>query len=282
MKQYLLWFLFISSVAIVRGQLLYTIQPKNGNSISYLYGTIHMMPEDQFQLTSSLLEAFESCSTLAMEVDLNMDFSAKIAMAQQTILPDGKTLKDITTPEQYTKIVRYCLDSCGMSKKKLKRYSRIKPFFFSSAMLQDQLKETKSYELEVQKMAEKRKKSTMGLESIQVQMETINAVSLEDQVSMLLDGINQPQQYEGMLQAYLAEDLDGLYQDIVSESEGFPNFIEDFLNRRNRNWIPVISSQVERGATFIAVGAGHLPGEQGVISLLRNAGYTITPVVQKK
>jgi hypothetical protein len=169
-----------------------------------------------------------------------------------------------------------------MSKKKLKRYSRIKPFFFSSAMLQDQLKETKSYELEFQKMAEKRKKSTMGLESIQVQMETINAVSLEDQVSMLLDGINQPQQYEGMLQAYLAEDLDGLYQDIVSESEGFPNFIEDFLNRRNRNWIPVISSQVERGATFIAVGAGHLPGEQGVISLLRNAGYTITPVVQKK
>jgi uncharacterized protein YbaP (TraB family) len=239
-----------------------------------------MMPKDQFQLSPSLIKAFESCSTLAMEVDLNMDLSAKIAVAQQTILPDGKTLKDITPPEEYAKIVRYCLDSCGMSKKKLKRYSRLKPFFFSSAMLQDQLKETKSYEMEFQKMAEKGKKSTMGLESIQVQMETINSVSLEDQVSMLLDGINQPQQYQGMLQAYLAEDLEGLYKDIVAESEGFPNFIEDFLNRRNRNWIPVISSQVEHGATFIAVGAGHLPGEQGVISLLRNAGYTVTPVVQ--
>lgn len=280
MKQHLLWLLFVSLVVGVKGQLLYTIQPKNGTSTSYLYGTIHMMPKDQFQLSSSLIKAFESCNTLAMEVDLNMDLSAKIAVAQQTILPDGKTLKDITSPEQYTKIVRYCMDSCGMSKKKLKRYSRLKPFFFSSAMLQDQLKETKSYEMEFQKMAEKGKKSTMGLESIQVQMETINSVSLEDQVSMLLDGINQPQQYEGMLGAYLAEDLDRLYKDIVAESQGFPNFIEDFLNRRNRNWIPVISSQVERGATFIAVGAGHLPGEQGVISLLRNAGYTVTPVVQ--
>ncbi len=280
MKQHLLWFLFISSVANVRGQLLYTIQPKNGNSISYLYGTIHMMPEDQFQLSSSLLEAFESCSTLAMEVDLNMDFSAKIALAQQTILPNGQTLKDITTPEQYTKIVRYCLDSCGMTKKKIKRYSRLKPFFFSSAMLQDQLKNTKSYELEFQKLAEKAKKTMMGLESIQVQMETINTVPLNDQVSMLMDGIQNPQQYDGMLDAYLAEDLDALYKSVIAESQNFPNFIENFLNRRNRNWIPVISSQVERGATFIAVGAGHLPGEQGVITLLRNAGYTVTPVVQ--
>lgn len=282
MKQHLLWFLLVSFFTGVKGQLLYTIQPKNGNSTSYLYGTIHMIPKDQFQLSASLLEAFESCNTLAMEIDLNMDFSDKIALTQQTILPDGKTLKDITTPEQYTKIVRYCLDSCGMSKKKLKRYSRIKPFFFSSAMLQDQLKETKSYELEFQDMAKKGKKNTIGLESIQVQMESINSVSLEDQVSMLLDGINQPLQYKGMLQAYLAEDLDRLYADIVSESEGFPNFIEEFLNRRNHNWIPVISSQIERGATFIAVGAGHLPGVQGIISLLRNAGYAITPVVQKK
>ena len=280
MKQYLLWFLFLSSVASIKGQLLYTIQPKNGNAVSYLYGTIHMMPKDRFQLSSSLIKAFESCSTLAMEVDLNMNLSAKIAVVQQTILPDGKTLKDLTTAEEYAKIEQYCLDSCGMSKKKLKRYSRLKPFFFSSAMLQDQLKDIKSYEMEFQKMAEKGKKSTMGLESIQVQMETINSVSLEDQVSMLLDGINQPQKYQGMLQAYLAEDLDGLYKDIVAESEGFPNFIEDFLNRRNRNWIPVISDQIERGATFIAVGAGHLPGEQGVITLLRNAGYTVMQLNQ--
>jgi uncharacterized protein YbaP (TraB family) len=239
-----------------------------------------MLPKDQFQLSSSLVKAFESCSTLAMEVDLNMDLSTKIAVAQQTILPDGKTLKDITTPEEYAKIVRYCLDSCGMSKKKLKRYSRLKPFFFSSAMLQDQLKDTKSYEMEFQKMAEKGKKSTMGLESIQVQMETINSVSLADQVSMLMDGIQNPQQYDGMLDAYLAEDLDALYKSVIAESQNFPNFIENFLNRRNRNWIPVIRSQIERGATFIAVGAGHLPGEEGVISLLRKAGYTVSPVVQ--
>jgi len=282
MKYHLLSFLFLSFVVDYYGQLLYTIQPKNGQAVSYLFGTIHMMPENQFQLSPSLKKAFDACNTLAMEVDLNMDLSTKIALAQQTILPDGKSLKDITTPDEYAKIQQYCLDSCSMSKKKLKRYSRLKPFFFSSVMLQDQLKNTKSYEIEFQKMAEQRKMNTMGLESIQVQMETINAVSLPDQVSMLLDGINQPQQYHGMLQAYLNEDLDGLYRDVVAESEGIPNFIEHFLNQRNRNWIPVICAQIERESTFIAVGAGHLPGEEGVISLLRRAGYTVTPMMGKK
>lgn len=280
MKSQILWFLFVSLVVGVKGQLLYTIQPSNGGNVSYLYGTIHLMPEEQFKLSPALISAFDACGTLAMEVDLNMDLTTKIAIAQQTILPDGKTLKDITTPEEYAQIVRYCLDSCGMTKKKIKRYSRLKPFFFSSAMLQDQLKNTKSYELEFQKLAEKAKKTMMGLESIQVQMETINSVPLNDQVSMLMDGIQNPQQYDGMLDAYLAEDLDALYKSVIAESQNFPNFIENFLNRRNRNWIPVIRSQIERSATFIAVGAGHLPGEEGVISLLRKAGYTVSPVVQ--
>ena len=259
-------------------QLLYEIKSKDGQHTSYLFGTIHMMPKEQFNIDSTLTAAFNKSSMIAMEVNLNMDLAQKIELAKETILPEGKTLRNICTDAQYQLIYTYALDSMHMSKKKFKRYSRLKPFFFSSVMLQESLEDTKSYELEFGEMAKKGSKKTMGLESIQVQMQTINTVSLEDQVRMLIDGMNQTQGYDAMLSNYLSESIDALYIDIITESEGFPNFVENFLNKRNTQWIPVITDQIERENTFIAVGAGHLPGPKGVLELLRAQGYSLTPI----
>jgi uncharacterized protein YbaP (TraB family) len=263
---------------LANSQLLYEIKSKDGQHTSYLFGTIHMMPKEQFNIDSTLTAAFNKSSMIAMEVDLNMDLAQKIELAKETILPEGKTLRDICTDAQYQLIYTYAVDSMHMTKKKFKRYSRLKPFFFSSMMLQESLEETKSYELEFGEMAKKGSKKTMGLESIQVQMQTINTVSLEDQVRMLIDGMNQTQGYDTMLSNYLSESIDALYIDIITESEGFPNFVENFLNKRNTQWIPVITDQIERENTFIAVGAGHLPGPKGVLELLRAQGYSLTPI----
>lgn len=273
--------LFLGSLLVsffANSQLLYEIKSKNGQHTSYLFGTIHLMPKDKFNIDSTLTAAFNSSNMIAMEVDLNMDLAQKIELAKETILPEGKTLRDICTEAQYQLIYTYAVDSNGMSKKKFKRYSRLKPFFFSSALLQESIENTKSYELEFGEMAKKESKKTMGLESIQVQMQTINTVSLEDQVRMLIDGMKQPQSYDAMLSNYLNESIDALYMDIVTESEGFPDFVENFLNKRNTQWIPVIMDQIERENTFIAVGAGHLPGPNGVLELLRAKGYRITPI----
>jgi uncharacterized protein len=263
---------------LANSQLLYEIKSKNGQHTSYVFGTIHLMPKDKFNIDSTLASAFNSSSMIAMEVDLNMDLAQKIEVAKETILPEGKTLRDICTKDQYQMIYTYAVDSNGMSKKKFKRYSRLKPFFFSSVMLQESLENTKSYELEFGEMAKKGSKKTMGLESIQVQMQTINTVSLEDQVHMLIDGMKETQSYDAMLSNYLSESIDALYTEIVSESEGFPNFVENFLNKRNRQWIPVITDQIERENTFIAVGAGHLSGPNGVLQLLNAQGYSLTPI----
>ena len=275
------WSVLLSLLLLISpwtsGQLLYEIKSKDGLKTSYLFGTIHVIPEDQFILSPTLKKAFESSRTLAMEVDLNMDLATKVALAKETMLPDGQTLKDITTPEQYQTIYSYWEKHHGKNKRKFNRYSRLKPFFFSSLLLQENMKHSKSYEIEWKKLAHKQEKKTMGLESVHVQMQTINTVSLPDQVKMLMDGLNNTQEYDSMLSHYLSEDLAALYQDILKESEGFPNFLENFLNKRNRQWIPILEKQLEKEATFIAVGAGHLPGEQGVISLLKAKGFTITP-----
>jgi hypothetical protein len=56
------------------------------------------------------------------------------------------------------------------------------------------------------------------------------------------------------------------------------SFMENFLTQRNKNWIPVIEKLISSQKTFIAVGAGHLPGEFGVIELLRKKGFQVEAV----
>ena len=71
-----------------------------------------------------------------------------------------------------------------------------------------------------------------------------------------------------------------LYNLITSESEGIKDFQENFINKRNQNWISVIEESINIEPTFIAVGAGHLYGEKGVINLLKEEGYEVIPVFE--
>jgi len=162
MNKVLILFVLLSSF-FTNGQLLYEIKSKNGLHTSYLFGTIHLMPKDKFNLDSTLVAAFNQSSMIAMEVDLNMDLSQKIELAKETILPEGKTLRDICTDAQYQLIYTYAIDSNRISKKKFKRYSRLKPFFFSSILLEETLENTKSYEFEFGEMAKKGGKKRWGL-----------------------------------------------------------------------------------------------------------------------
>jgi len=221
-----------------------------------------------------------SSQTLAMEVDLNMDFKTKIQVAQEMIIPGGKTLEDLLTASDFNQVKSYCIDSIHMKKGKFKRYIRLKPFFFSAIVAQEQMGKTASYEMEFNKMAKKSNLPIMGLESIQFQMQTINKIKVEDQAKMMMQefGYSPQDQFDTMLNLYLKEDLDGLFDLIASETSQIPEFNYNFLELRNSNWIPVIQKQIALNSTFIAVGAAHLPGKTGVIELLKAQGFTVEPI----
>lgn len=181
MKKLGLSILFVFAIVCINAQLLWKISGNGLTQISYLYGTIHVMPKDKFSVSPKIQEAINNSTMMAMEVDLNMDLKTKIQMAQEMILPGGRTLKDYLNADDFKKLNTFCLDSLKMKKGKLKKYYRLKPFFFSSVVAQEQMGETSSYEMEFMKIAKKRKMSMIGLESIEFQMQTINKISIEDQ-----------------------------------------------------------------------------------------------------
>ena len=61
-------------------------------------------------------------------------------------------------------------------------------------------------------------------------------------------------------------------------NDAFAGFQEKLLTDRNIKMRATAEPLLEQGRVFIAIGALHLPGKQGLVALLREAGYTVTPI----
>lgn len=279
MKKILFAFLALTSLA--QAQLLYQISGNGLSTPSFIYGTIHMLPKDQFKLSNSLKRAFEASTTIAMEVVLDMSGAEKIALAQKVLLPEGKTLRDFMNEQDYLQLKMYCLDSLQWNEAKFERSSKLKPMFFSSILIQESMKDMASYEMEFNKMAKKKHKETIGLETVEFQLALFDQLPMQTQVDMLKADYNSDMKnFEVLLDSYLKEDLEKLALLMNAETAAYPEFNELLLINRNKSWIAPMRSQMAKESTFFAVGAGHLAGEQGVLSLLKQAGYTVSAIKQ--
>lgn len=281
---------FISIIALLTGysqniqsSLLWEISGNNLMQTSYIYGTIHIVDKENFKISDSLKKYLYASKTLALEVDMNMSLGEKIAIAKQTFLPDGKTIKDYMSVEDFAAFKKMCIDSLKVKEKKFNKYIRIKPFFLSAILMKEQMKNTESYEITLNKMAGKKGLDIKGLESIQFQMDIVNTISIEDQIKMTLQemsGTEENSSMSALFKAYSSQDIDAIYNYTVEESKEMPDFIENFIYKRNSNWIPVIEGLITKQKTFIAVGAAHLGGEKGVVELLRKQGYNLRSIKQ--
>ncbi len=122
----------------------------------------------------------------------------------------------------------------------------------------------------------------LGLETIDDQLNAINAQPIDSQVLALKNTVlkydSVQQMMIKMIRVYKQNNTDKIYRFIMDNS-GSSDFETAMLITRNKNWIPVIQKAVTEKPSFFAVGAGHLGGKQGVIALLKKEGYTLTPVL---
>jgi uncharacterized protein YbaP (TraB family) len=135
-----------------------------------------------------------------------------------------------------------------------------------------------------------RKKEKLFVETIQEQMDIVNGDSLHVQINNLMRNIragklNADKEMKEMIKLYVNQDLQGLYNYVTAsfvEFEKDPKKIDEMLAKmltnRNKKWIPLLSNWMQEKSLLIAVGAGHLAGDEGVINLLKRQGYTVEPV----
>lgn len=258
--------------------LLWKISGKGLKQDSYLFGTIHIICEEQFWMEPKVEKALESSQVLAMEIDMS-DPNLMSEMQQLSINPGFKNIKGEFSTEQAAALSAFLTQHYGAG---LDQLGILKPFVLSSMVMVKMLpcEQQSSYEVFFTEQAKAQGKKFVGLETAAFQIgifdEIPQKIQLDDLAKMVTDseGLDELNQ---LVETYLAQDLQNLYQ-IITENEMFQQYGDLLLKKRNENWIPKIEELIKNQSTFIAVGAGHLPSESGVIQLLRKAGYKVEAV----
>jgi uncharacterized protein len=267
--------------------LLWEISGKGLAQPSYLFGTIHIIGKDDFFLSEATRQSFEQSAQVAFEINMEemADFTKLLPLLMKSFMAGNVTLKDLLSPEDYG-LVKKHFESLGLPMMFL---DRIKPMFLSVLGSDQDLfsgngdgEQMTSYEMELMAMAQARQMPISGLETAEYQMSMFDSIPYQEQAQMLVQSIKAEGgaegQFEHMVELYKNQDLQGMEALMDSEAGGIGNYGELLLAGRNRNWIPIMAKMMVEKPTFFAVGAGHLGGEQGVVALLREQGYTVKPL----
>jgi uncharacterized protein len=257
----------------------------SGNGLtkpSYLFGTMHLIHFEQFYIGKNVEKKLRKASLLVMEVDLKrVDIMGLTAAA---LLTGDKTMKDYIGEESFERIQQFFQDSIGVNPMVFATaYSRMKPFFVEQMLVARFLGENPaSYESEFSGIADDLSIPIEGLETMQEQLEFLDQIPLEKQFEQLMQSVDSfsrtRHKFQELVDAYANNDLMTLAELLDHEWDEDSEYRKLLLDKRNENWIPQLEDYFARGNVFIAVGAGHLGGVGGLITMLRKKGYTVDPI----
>ena len=140
-------------------------------------------------------------------------------------------------------------------------------------------------EEELVKLAKENKKEIKGLETIQFQASVFDSIPYDWQAKELLKNIDSSQQYktefDSMMVVYKNQQLDDIGQLFTKSEFGSEAFEDLLITNRNINWVNQLKKIMKNESVVVAVGAGHLVGKKGLISLLRKEGYAVEGMVNR-
>lgn len=261
----------------LENSLLWKIEGK-GIKTSYLYGTMHLLAQEDFNLTDKTLNAFKSAEQIVMELDMDNP-SLQMEIMNHVQMKDGTTLDQLLDEESYKKLDESLKASYGVG---VQIFNNWTPTMVGTLLLTNFIEgKPASFEGTFVQHAADQQKELLGLETVEEQLALFHQTPYKDQVKDLKEMLNEQAKVQAMFDAmtelYKKEDIEGLYvytQDYYDN----PQMVELMLHARNKNWIAEIEEYAKNKSTFFAVGAGHLGGASGVIHLLKEQGYTVSPV----
>lgn len=258
--------------------LLWKISGKDLKSPSYLYGTFHLMCPDDINVTPELKNCFDATKQLYLEVDMD-DPALMQQMMASTVMRGDTTLQQLLTKDEYDTLSARFQTSTGIP---LLLFNNFKPFLSLSALFPSLLgcNAEDGWEKKLMEMAKSSNKEINGLETVRDQLDVLDSIPYTVQAKMffktLLNIDSTKQGLQQLVEVYKAKDINKILQ-LTYEDEDFAPYDRLMIEKRNANWIPVITQQAILMPTFFAVGAGHLAGEKGIINLLRQQGFTVVP-----
>ena len=282
----LFYFLFAVACLPASAQYHSLLWKVSGNGLaapSYLFGTMHTADSRIKKMSDRALPFFDECNSYAMELDpkeaLNVSLLSKLMMGK------NYSLKAMLPEPEYWLLDSVVREQTGFS---MALFDNVAPVFIMTIfeMAGMEVSDSAGSENDVLDLylfdrAEHHHQKIIGLETVDEQLDALNSLNYQEQADMLVHEIHEYEKHKAgaadMIRFYLAENLDSLNEE--NNSDPMPEkFYKALVTDRNKRMANRISDLVQLRSTFVAIGALHLPGDKGVIELLRKKGFLVEPV----
>lgn len=289
MKKLVIAALLVMASVGANAQLLWKVSGNGSKGDSYIFGTHHVAPIAMLDSITGTLPALQSVETMMGEVDMISDPAAMQQITMQyAMAPADSTLSKVMPPEEISKLNAVLAKYTG-GQLTAAALEPFKPAMVSTqlAMLQTMVTfpgydPTEQLDQTIQQTAASSGKKIEGLESIESQFNLLMGNPISDQVKDLIEAIGKDDESvvkaQELAAAYFAQDLDKIEELVLKSGDMEPEDIRRLLTNRNDAWMMTLKEKLPEETVFIAVGVGHLVGDNGLLNQLKQSGYTIEPV----
>ena len=230
------------------------------------------------------------------EVDMSDMARARELMLGAMMLPEGKSISDLFTVDEMSRINAYMREVMGVDFSNTliaSQMGRMRPSMLATQLMLLQymkltpgFKPTELIDEYFQAEARKQGKRVGGFESEEFQMALLygdmsDAKEREELLELVDNNAEAIAEMQRMADAYFSVDIKRLGDMMEGEVESGDMTLEEFkrmVTDRNRRWVEAMPEVMSSAPTLFVVGAGHLPGDEGVIALLKDAGYKVKAV----
>lgn len=283
----------VMAVALAcQAQLLWKVSGNGLGRPSYIFGTHHMAPASMIDQIAGMNAAIDGCDIVVGEIEKDslMSQESQMKMAGFMIAPVDSTLDKLYTPDEYAEVEKVFNKYFGAMGVKLAQMKSLKPNAISTQLQAMQaIKYFPNFDannlidMAVQERANEAGRPSLGLETLQEQIDLLFNAPMTEQAKSLLEACRQDEffqvQSSALAEAYMHQDLDKLMQVMTDATMGGDSeeAMEALIYSRNRNWAEKLEKMMPERACLVCVGAGHLPGAKGLLQILRDKGYTVEP-----
>ena len=256
--------------------LLWKIYDRNSSHISYLYGTIHLRDKRVYFLIDKIKQLICTCDIFIAEYDLEDSEQPEILQALK--LPDNKHLRNYLPAKKYEKIKKRFSKAFNID---IDRFGFFKPIAVENMITESLFKNDYNcpMDFELWNFAKEKGKIVLGAESTASQINIMKNLSVKNQVRSLIKISQNTSKYRKNINRlvgyYENQKISLLYKNSLKSLGRLKKIL---VYNRNLSITASILNQVNNGSVFVAVGAGHLPGEKGIIRLLKEKGFSVQPM----
>ncbi len=293
MKRFVLSLALVLVSVSIQAQLLWKVSGNGLEKESYILGTMHNAPASMIDEIHGMQQALDGCDVVIGEMDmkdlglnaLNADIVSLVAKFEA---PSDSTLDKLFSPEEYQMIKQVFNEKCGDVAIPFTMMNFFKPALVNMIITQfsilDSVGDVNQYiDMAVQLRAQEMGRPSMGLETLMEQMSFVFDIPIADQAKELLETckyIDFSEEMVSMLyEPYINQDLakiESMYFDPELGNDEKEN--ERLVLRRNLNWVEKLVKMMPERSCLVCVGAAHLIGQQGLLQLFRDRGYTVEPM----